>query len=274
MGERRGARAEYHGGHCSRVRKRAGMTPQQEDPPSQEGRRAVALAAVAAAKADPALAVLQGDLQRICRGAVACLDMHWSTIQVNARNGVGAVVASSDPVAQAIGDAGFASGEGPGHDAFATARPVLMTRLLEDGYARWPGFVSAVRSTGVGSCFSLPLHVGAVRLGVMDLYRRQTVELEPSEVSLALTFADLATERLLDPRTDSSSGGLDSRLLDAIGRNSEIHQAQGMVMVDLGVDLAEAMALMRAHAFRRDLSLLDVARELLAGGRLPPLESS
>ena len=47
-----------------------------------------------------------------------------------------------------------------------------------------------------------------------------------------------------------------------------------MVTVDLGVDLAEALALMRAHAFGRDLTLLDVARELLAGGRLPPLESS
>jgi hypothetical protein len=42
-----------------------------------------------------------------------------------------------------------------------------------------------------------------------------------------------------------------------------------MVMVDLEVDLAEALSLMRAHAFGRGLSLLDVAREVLAGARLP-----
>ena len=246
------------------------MMPQRGDRP--EGRRAVALGAIAAAKADPLLEELAGDLQRICRGAVASLEMQWSTIRVNARTGVGAVVASSDEMAQAIGDLGAASGEGPAHDAFVTARPVLMTRLLEEGYVRWPGFVSAVRSSGVRACYALPLHVGAVRLGTLDLYRRQTVELEPAQVSLALTFADLATERLLDPRNNASAGGLDSRLLDAIDRNSEIHQAQGMVMVDLDVDLAEAIALMRANAFARDLSLLDVARELLAGHRLPPLE--
>jgi hypothetical protein len=247
------------------------MVSQHEDPTSSEERRAVALAAIAAAKPDARLDDLPADLQRICRGAVVGLGVEGSSIQVNARDGVGAVLASSDAAAHAIGDAEFATGEGPGHDAFALARPVLISRLLEDGQVRWPGFVAAVRSSGVRACFSLPLHVGAVRLGVLDLYRWHPGELQPTEVSLALTFADLATERLLDPRPDPS-GGLEARLLDAMDRNSEIHQAQGMVMVDLGVDLAEAMALMRAHAFSRDLSLLDVARELLAGERLPPLE--
>jgi hypothetical protein len=245
----------------------------QHDDPVPAGRRAVALAAVAATKADAALVALPADLQRICRAAVGCLEMGGSTIQVTGDGGAGVVVASSDAQAQAIGDAGFSSGEGPGRDAFDQARPVLMSQLLEDGYARWPGFVSAVRSSGIRACFSLPLHVGAVRLGVLDLYRRQVGGLEPPQVSLALTFADLATERLLDPRPESP-GGLDARLLDAIDRSSEIHQAQGMVMVDLGVDLAEAMALMRAHAFASDLSLLDVAREVLAGWRLPPLDET
>ena len=53
-------------------------------------------------------------------------------------------------------------------------------------------------------------------------------------------------------------------LVDALERRAEIHQAQGMVMVDLEVDLAEALLLMRAHAFSRDVSLLEVAREILA----------
>lgn len=248
------------------------MVSQREDPTSSDGRRARALAAVAAAKSDPWTEGLPGELQRICRGAVDCLGMEGSTIQVNARHGVGAVLASSDDRARAIADAGFAAGEGPGHDAFELARPVLISRLVEDGYARWPGFVSSVRSTGIKACFSIPLHVGAVRLGVLDLYRWYPRGLDQAEVALALTFADLATERLLDPRPEPSSGGLDARLLDAIDRNSEIHQAQGMVMVDLDVDLAEAMALMRAHAFSRDLSLLEVAREILAGMQLPPLD--
>ena len=234
----------------------------------------MALAAIAAAEADPRLEDLPADLQRICRGAVVGLHVEGASIQVQAPDGNGAVLASSDDVAQSIGDAEFAAGEGPGHDAFALARPVLMSQLLEEAHVRWPGFVAAVQSSGVRACFSMPLHVGAARLGVLGLYRWHPGELAAAQVSMALTFADLATERLLDPRQDPPSGGLDARLLDAIGRNSEIHQAQGMVMVDLVVDLAEAMALMRAHAFSRDLRLLDVAREVLAGAHLPPLEES
>jgi hypothetical protein len=41
------------------------------------------------------------------------------------------------------------------------------------------------------------------------------------------------------------------------------------VTVDLGVDLVAALALMRAHAFSRDLTLLEIARLILAGERLP-----
>ena len=47
----------------------------------------------------------------------------------------------------------------------------------------------------------------------------------------------------------------------------EVYQAQGMVMVDLGVSLTEAMALLRAHAFTLGQPLGDVAREVVAGRR-------
>jgi AmiR/NasT family two-component response regulator len=42
-----------------------------------------------------------------------------------------------------------------------------------------------------------------------------------------------------------------------------------MLMVDLGIGLAEALVRMRAHAFSRDLALIEVAREIIAGTVLP-----
>ena len=51
---------------------------------------------------------------------------------------------------------------------------------------------------------------------------------------------------------------------------AEVHQAQGMVMVDLGVDLTDALIRMRAHAFARGIPLVELAREILAGLRLAP----
>ena len=49
----------------------------------------------------------------------------------------------------------------------------------------------------------------------------------------------------------------------------EIYQAQGMVVADLGVDPAEALARMRAHAFGNEMPLLDLARDIISGFVLP-----
>jgi hypothetical protein len=115
--------------------------------------------------------------------------------------------------------------------------------------------------------YALPLHVGAVRLGVLELYSARIRLLSSAELSLAMAFAEAATDGLVDA-TGSSVALLDDRSVEAMDRRVEIHQAQGMVTVDLGVDLAEALALMRAHAFGRGLSLLEVARRILGGERL------
>jgi hypothetical protein len=236
---------------------------------SRDERRSAALAAVTAAVADDALVGLPAELQRLCRAAVRLLGVRGAAIHVVAPNGVPAVAATADGWSSGIADASFDTGEGPSMDAYALARPVLATVLLEGDAGRWPGYLAAVRMSGVEACFALPLHVGAVRLGVLDLYAAHRGNLDPETLSMALTFADLATECLLERPREPAADRLDGRLLQMLERRSEIHQAQGMVMVDAAVDLATALALMRAHAFSRGVPLIDLAREILAGSRLP-----
>ncbi len=225
--------------------------------------------AVSAARADEDVHDLPAALQRICRAVTASLGLAGASVHLLNRPSGGGVVAGSDEVARAVGEAAFTTGEGPSLDAYNQARPVFAPDLLDEGQRLWPGYVSAVRAFGIGACFSLPLHVGAVRLGVLDLYAASPGPLGADQAALALTFADLAVERLLEPDPGASLGAVNQRLVEALERRAEIHQAQGMVMVDLEVDLAEALSLMRAHAFGRDVSLLDVAREILAGAHLP-----
>ena len=45
----------------------------------------------------------------------------------------------------------------------------------------------------------------------------------------------------------------------------EVYQAQGMVMVDLGVGIEEAMARLRAHSYAEGRSIGDVAKDIVAG---------
>jgi AmiR/NasT family two-component response regulator len=53
--------------------------------------------------------------------------------------------------------------------------------------------------------------------------------------------------------------------LDIPLNRSEIHQAQGMVMVALGITLADAMIRMRARAFTDDVPLVELARGVISG---------
>jgi AmiR/NasT family two-component response regulator len=51
----------------------------------------------------------------------------------------------------------------------------------------------------------------------------------------------------------------------------EVYQAQGMVMVDLGVGLDEALVRLRGHAFVEGRPVAAVARDIVAGRlRLEP----
>ena len=47
----------------------------------------------------------------------------------------------------------------------------------------------------------------------------------------------------------------------------EVYQAQGMVMVELGVTLEVALARMRAVAFADGISLQELAADIVAGRR-------
>jgi hypothetical protein len=220
---------------------------------------------------DSSLSGLAARLQRVCRAATSSLGLKGAVVHLITGERE-ALVASSDDESRQIGELPFGVGEGPCLEAHTLARPVLVPDLLLMGPPRWPGYMSSLDGHGLRASYSLPLHVGAVRLGVLDLYGARPRSLSPDELSLALVFAGVATEILLTGAEGSSVALLDDPQLGVMDRRLEIHQAQGMVTVDLGVNLAEALALMRAQAFSRDIALLDVARLVLEGERLPGRE--
>jgi AmiR/NasT family two-component response regulator len=58
---------------------------------------------------------------------------------------------------------------------------------------------------------------------------------------------------------------------DLLTPSMEVYQAQGMVMVDLGVSLADALVRLRAYAFVEGRPVAEVARDVVAGRvRLDP----
>ena len=79
-----------------------------------------------------------------------------------------------------------------------------------------------------------------------------------------LFYADAVLMLALDERGGLAAGAVD--LLDAgfTGRRAEIHQAVGMVSVQLGVSLTDALVALRARAYAEGRAIAQVAADVIA----------
>jgi hypothetical protein len=206
-----------------------------------------------------------GLLQRLCAAAVRALAASGAGVSVMTEEGLRGLAVASDQASERIDELQFSLGEGPCMDAFSSSRPVLEPDLSRGGLARWPVYSAAAHAEGVRAVFAFPLQIGAARLGVLDLYRDQTGSLSSGEFSQALTFADVATTMLVDGQEQAPEGAAAEGLAGVFDYRAEVHQAQGMVMVQAAVSLTEALALLRAHAFAHARGIGEVARDVVTG---------
>jgi hypothetical protein len=199
---------------------------------------------------------------RLCTACVRALPVTHAGIAVHIE-GIGLeVLCASDPVADRIEWIQVTLGEGPGLDAVRQGKPVLVTDLAASRDT-WPIFAPDAAHTGVGAMYSLPLQLGAIRVGVLDLYRDTPGELDASEFVDAAAVADVITAVLL---TVGRSGSLAASLgvwWDQTLRTREVHQATGMVVAQLGVSARTAYVRMQAFAYERDRLLTDVAHDIV-----------
>lgn len=169
-------------------------------------------------------------------------------------------VYASSPVATDLEELTTTLGEGPGVDALAGG-PALAGDLTEPyTLARWPAFGPAALERGIRAAFALPLQVGGIRLGVLDLYRVQPGALDPDQLADTLLLADTACAVLLD-----ATAGRNGQILAPAGpQDPQVHQATGMIIGQLGVSAAVALVRLRAYAYSHDAHLGEVAADVVA----------
>ena len=215
------------------------------------------------AEASSATDVADG-LNRLCATAADELRISGTALTMMASHAAQAVAGASDDYSRGLEETQFSLGEGPGFDAFGTGRPVLIPDL-ESAFVRWPVYVPAALRSGVRASYSFPLQLGAMRFGVLTFYADTARTMGAPELTHCLIFAEIATELLLEGSAAGTTDPGGRGLQKALQFRNEIYQAQGMVKVALGVNLVEALARMRARAYRLDLDLNDLAVSILDG---------
>jgi GAF domain-containing protein len=213
------------------------------------------LARLSALSASDALALL-------CDHAVTSLEVSATAVVLMSENETGSIAAAYGARLGTVQDLQFALGEGPCLTAFRSGLPVLdedVGRSLE----RWPAFVPAAVEHGVAAVFALPLQIGAIRLGVLCLLRERAGPLSVAHLAGGYDLATIATVLTLDlqqgalgvPFPPDLDGGWSSRAV--------VHQATGMVAVQLGTGLGDALARIRAFAYAAERSIYDVASDVV-----------
>jgi hypothetical protein len=187
------------------------------------------------------------------------------------------MICTTDAVSEQLAELQLTLGEGPCREVLASSAPVLAADLGdEQSGRRWPGFTAQACLLGAAAVFAFPLTIGAIRAGVMGLYRSSPGPLSWECFGDALILADAATVLLLDGvghgvDGDGVDGGaaavaglvLDGQSPDLALHRAKIDQATGMLTMQLGVPMAEAFARLRAYAYAQDRRLADVAGDIV-----------
>src|SRR5581483_10373342 len=217
-----------------------------------------------------------------CAAAVAAVQVTggWLSAASSAEP-AGHLMSVTDAVSERLAELQLMLGEGPCPDAVADGGPVLASDLGDtEAGRRWPVFAPAARQAGAAAIFAFPLRIGAIGAGVMGLYRDRAGPLSDGQLGEALIFADafaaadirigqaladVATISLLHERGMRRSEVLNEQLQTALNSRVVIEQAKGKLAERLGIDMAQAFAILRGAARNRNLRLADLAQAFIDG---------
>jgi hypothetical protein len=162
---------------------------------------------------------------------------------------------TDDPAAR-VEDAQDVLREGPSLDAVRTGVAVSGLSQVEQRL-RWPMLSDMLDASGeVLSLHAFPLHPDASVLGVVCVYQNGERELGVSRDDAQFLANALAVALLGHGDTDTMSP-------ERWAVRDRVDQATGMVVAQLRVAPADALAVLRAHAFAHNTTLAEVSRWVL-----------
>jgi hypothetical protein len=212
------------------------------------------------------LAALSGpgaSATRPCEASTDIMGMSGAGIMLMSGDVLQGSLCTTNEVSALIEDLQYTLGEGPCVDAYRGDRVVVEPDLADPVARRWPAFTPPAVAAGARAVFGFPLRMGVARLGAINFYRDRPGPLTDDQHADALVMADVVARWVLDVQAGAPDGALAASLEDGADFHYVVHNAAGMVSVQLGVSVTEALIRLRAHAFSNDRRLGDVARDIV-----------
>ena len=170
---------------------------------------------------------------------------------------------TTDEVSQLIEDLQFTLGEGPCVDAYQQGEVVAEPDLAEPVTRRWLAFTPPALRAGARAVFAFPLRIGTVRLGTVDFYRDRSGPLSGEQHADALAVAAMAARWVLEAQAGAPPGTVADELEAGADFHFVVHNAAGILSVQQGISVTDALIRLRAYAFTRDRPLTEVAQDVV-----------
>ena len=200
---------------------------------------------------------------RLCEVCAEVTSMSGAGIRLMFGDVPQGTVCTTNEVSSQLEQLQYTLGEGPCVDAYREDRPILEPNLVHPGTLRWVAFTEAAVKIGAQAVFGFPLQVGAVRLGALNLYRDSPGALDEEQYANALAASAIVAQAVLVLQAKAPNGMLAQELERSSDFQYVVHQAAGMIAVQLSVSVTEAMIRLRAYAFGNERRLSQVAGDVV-----------
>ena len=203
----------------------------------------------------------RGRFVSLCSACAETLSVAGAGIILIAGGGTQVSMCASNATVNQLAELEFTLGCGPAADAYQRDMAVFEIDLVDHPPAHWGPFAGPAIELGARAVFAFPLRVGAARLGALILYQAQPGSLGDDTYADGLVAAEVITNAILAAQAGMPD---DALMAELTSYHAEIHQAAGMVSVQLDVGVGEALARLRARAFALDRPIADLAADVVA----------
>ncbi len=197
--------------------------------------------------------------QRLCRAFAQVVGADGAALALGGSTNTRSLLAVTDRHTEQVEDLQDMLGEGPSIRALLGGSPSVLDGRPSTAKA-WPALVTALLEHTAGgrppALYAFPMQPQEAVLGVLTAHQT-----DPSGLRVALEEAQFLANAIgvavlgdFDP-----SGATHERWLV----RDRISQATGMVIAQLGISAADALAVLRAHAYAHDVTLSEVSRSVV-----------
>lgn len=193
------------------------------------------------------------------------LPVTGASVTIMSSSGTPLSLGSSDAVAARIEELQFELGEGPQWSAARSGEIAMIPDVAVGPHDEWPVLGAALGELSVGAIFCIPIRMGAVTVGVATLYSDRPRELNQQQQTTALAIASAIASTAVHQAMSSADADLAAETTATPALRREVHQATGMLIVQLTTTATVAYARLQAYAFSHGRTLQAVAHDVVSG---------